>query len=212
MALKEHDWHPWNFSYSPFQVLIIGCDDIAPVSFDFVNQAIICISSLMLAREAFEPWVLGQLQSQTVTMPHLLQLRHNAVRHARDDLRQETVHHARKHVQLVLDAEINEVGINYYVVWRTELHVVLKIQRSTVLLYLSNCHIIQLCILFITLSTLWLVFFPLVLNWLGILCDLQTVIFWINCSLHLSELSSFVCFTLRNILNQKLKNIPFFIS
>ena len=55
---------------------------------------------------------LSDLERHPVLLPELLELGHHAVRHARLALGVEAVHHPADEVDLVLDREVDKVGVN----------------------------------------------------------------------------------------------------
>ena len=117
MPLNKHYGHSWYLSDSSFQILIIGGHYITPIGLNLINETIIRIGPLMLTREPLKPRILRQLECKSVSVSHLLELSDYAVRDAWDALGQKTVHHAREHVELVLDTKVYEIGIDYDVIW-----------------------------------------------------------------------------------------------
>ena len=65
----------------------------------------------MGAGEPLEAGVFGDAQRHAVFGAKLLQLGNHAVRDARDALGKQAVHHGFVQVQLVLDREVDEVGV-----------------------------------------------------------------------------------------------------
>lgn len=60
------------------------------------------------------------LQRQPILGPQLFQLCNHAIRHARDTLGHEAVHHSLHELNLVLDGEIDEIRVDEDAVGRTE--------------------------------------------------------------------------------------------
>ena len=67
----EHDWNSRNFPETSLQVLIACRHDKSPPLLDSVDDAVIGVSSLVVASQSLESWVLGQLQSQPVPVTKL---------------------------------------------------------------------------------------------------------------------------------------------
>lgn len=61
-----------------------------------------------------------------VARAKLLQLSNHAIRHVGNTFRQQTIHHALHDIQLVLDGEVDKVGIDNHAEWRTERSVVFE--------------------------------------------------------------------------------------
>ena len=88
------------------------------------------------------PWVLDNPQGDPVLGAELLQLRHHAIGDVRDTLGVEGVHHVLDNVHLVLDREVDEVGIDENVEGRAELGVVLEEQGAGALHVLGGLDLI----------------------------------------------------------------------
>jgi hypothetical protein len=81
-------------------------------------------------------------------------------------LGQQAVHHGLVYLQLVLDAEVDEVGVDKYVVRRTQLLIVLKEHGRGHLVHLFGAVLLDLvCVLVVLLFLLVLVrLYPRVLG------------------------------------------------
>ena len=84
--------------------------------FDPVDQAVIRIRSFMIACKPLESWVLDCLQCKSIPMTHFLELSHDAVSDAWNCFSKQTIHHRLENVQFVLDREVDEIGIDQYMV------------------------------------------------------------------------------------------------
>ena len=91
----------------------------------------------------YVPWILHDPQGDPVLGAELLQLSHHAVGDVRDTLGVERVHHVLDYVHLVLDREVDEVGIDEYVEGRAELGVVLEEQGAGALHMLGGLDLIR---------------------------------------------------------------------
>jgi hypothetical protein len=106
-----HDGHSWNFSYSPLEVLVAGGHDVASVLLDAVDEAVVGVGALVVALEALEAWVFGNAEGYSVLNSEFLEFSDHAVGDVGDALAEEAVHGSLEDVQFVLDAEVDEVGI-----------------------------------------------------------------------------------------------------
>ena len=93
VTLNIHDWNTWHLSNSPFEILIICRYHVTSVGLHLVDEAVICVCSLVLAGEFLEARVLGQLESKPEPMAHFLQLCNNTIGDTRNRFGQETIHH-----------------------------------------------------------------------------------------------------------------------
>ena len=89
------------------------------------------------------PRVLDDPQGDPVLGPKLLQLRHHAVGDVGDALGVEGVHHILDNVHLILDGEVDEVGVDEYVKGRAELGVVLEEEGAGALHMLGGLDLIR---------------------------------------------------------------------
>ena len=112
-----HNWHAWNFSDSSFEIFIVGGDDVTPIRLHSINKAIICISALMITFKPLKSWIFCQFKGETESMAHFFEFGDDAVGYARNTLCKKSIHHRIENVHLVLNAKIDEVGINKNVVW-----------------------------------------------------------------------------------------------
>lgn len=76
-----------------------------------IHDAIIGIGTFVTALEAPKAGVFSQTQCQTESMAHLFQLGDHTIRNAWNNLCQENVHQRLENVQLVLNTEVDKVGI-----------------------------------------------------------------------------------------------------
>ena len=60
MSSDVHNGYTWDLADSSLEVFIIGRNYIAPVLLDPINQAVICIGTLMRAMKPLEARVLCQ--------------------------------------------------------------------------------------------------------------------------------------------------------
>ena len=72
----------------------------------------------------------NSLQGHSKFRPQLLKFCHHAVGDVGRTLCIDTVHHALDDVQLVLDGKVDEVRVDEHVIGRTELRVVLEVERG----------------------------------------------------------------------------------
>lgn len=121
---QKHNGDAWDLPDPPLEVLIAGGHDVAFVLRHPVHEAVVGVRSFVHAGQPLEPRVLDNLERHPVLGPQLLQLAHDAVRDVGDALGVEAVHHALDHVHLVLDREVDEVGVDEDVIGRTQLGVV----------------------------------------------------------------------------------------
>jgi hypothetical protein len=115
-----HDGHSWYFSNATLEVLIAGGHDVAPMLPHTLHETVISIGPLVVALQSLEPRVFGDPQGQTVLDAELLQLSDHAIGDVGDALAEEAVHAGLEDVQLVLDGEVDEVGVDEDAVGRTE--------------------------------------------------------------------------------------------
>ena len=83
--------------------------------------------------KTLESWIFDYSESNPVLAAELLQLRHDAVGDVGDTLGVQTVHHALDDVHLVLDGEVDEVGVHEDVKGRPELSVILEEESAGLL-------------------------------------------------------------------------------
>lgn len=95
-----------------------------------LQQAVIRVVARVRAGQALEAGILREAQRETVLGAQLLQLSHHAVSDTGYALGEQAVHHGLVYFELVLDTEVDKVGIHEDVVRRAELCVVLKEHRS----------------------------------------------------------------------------------
>lgn len=125
-----HDGHTGNLADAHLQALITGGDEVAPVLVHPINQAVISVSSLVIAFESLEARVAGNAQGHTVLWPELLQLCQDAVRDDGRRLRIQAVHHALDQVNLVLNGKIDEIRVYEHLVGWHQGSVVTKVHGT----------------------------------------------------------------------------------
>ena len=165
-----------------------------------------------------ETRVLHQLEGESVLDSHLLELGNHALSHTRDALSKQAVHHALEDVQLVLNGEVNEVGIDQDVIGRPQLHVVLKVKTHSLLLHLLNFDFVQSRGLILLLLLLLLLVIVLsfnvggligvvlgLLDLFGVVALLQTLVIRVEHPLDLSKLPRLICFSLSSNMRTKIK-------
>ena len=128
MARNVHDGHTGDLAYPPPQVFIAGGSDVATMLLDPLTDAVVGVGSFVGAGEPFDPRVLGNLEGDSILVPKLFKLGHDAVGDAGGALGVQTVHHTLDEVDLVSDGEVDEVGIDEDPVGWSELRVVLEEQ------------------------------------------------------------------------------------
>lgn len=128
MLLEEHDGYPRNLAYPSLQVGIARGDNIALVLPDALADAVVGVRAWMRARQPHEPRILRHPQRNPVFLSEFFQLCHHAIGDVRDTLRVQAVHHPLHQVNLILDGEVDEVGVHENVVRWTERGVVLEEQ------------------------------------------------------------------------------------
>ena len=107
-----HARHTRNFSYPPPKFLITRRHNKASPLLGHLDQTVICIASLAVAWNTFEPRILGQPQSNLVLGAQLLQFSHDTVGDAGDTFGQQTVHHRTDHIQLIPNRKVEKVCIH----------------------------------------------------------------------------------------------------
>lgn len=108
------------------EILITCGHDVATMLLASLNQAVICVCTAVTTWNTLKPRVFRQSQRQSVFLAQLFQLRHDAISDTRNALRQQTIHHRLVNLQLVLDREVDKVGIYENMVRRSQLSVVLE--------------------------------------------------------------------------------------
>lgn len=83
-----------------------------------LEQAVVGVGTGVSARQPLEPRILGQPKRKAILCPQLLEFGHHAVRHTRNALGQKTIHHTLVYLQLILDAEVDEVSVYEDVIGR----------------------------------------------------------------------------------------------
>ena len=129
MLLQVHDGHARDFAYPPLQVRVARRDDVTLVLPDALADAVVRVGTGVRAWQAHEPGILRDAKRDAVLLPELLELCHDAVGDVRDALCIEAVHHAAHQIDLVLDAEVDEVGVHQNAVRRAQRGVVLEEKR-----------------------------------------------------------------------------------
>ena len=94
-----------------------------------------------------------------------------------------------------MNGEVDEVGIDYDVIRRPQLHIVFKEQSNTFLLESFDLDLVNLSNLLYLLVFLRIIILCLV-NLLALVTLLQARVLGVQHALHLRELSCLVCFAL----------------
>jgi len=126
------------------------------VSCDALNKAVICVGAGVRAREALETGIAGNTQGNPVSVAQLLKLSHNAVRNTRDTLGVEAVHHAADEVELVLQAEVDEIGVDENAIGRYQGGIVCEEKGRGYLWYSADGFCFLLFLLFLLLQLIFL--------------------------------------------------------
>lgn len=124
-----HYRHTRYFPYPILQVLIIRRHNVTFVLSDFIHNAVVSVCALMQARQPFESRIRDYPQRQLVLRPQFLQFSANAIRDVGNALGVEAIHHILDDIEFTFYAEVDEIGIDDNVVWRTQLRVVLEEER-----------------------------------------------------------------------------------
>ena len=98
VAADVHARYAWDFSYTPSQFLIARRHNEASPLLCHLDQTIICVASLAVARDALKPRILRQPQGNLIFGSQLLQLSHDTIRDAGNTFGQQTVHHRTNYV------------------------------------------------------------------------------------------------------------------
>lgn len=93
---------------------------------DSVHNTIIRVRPLMVARNPLKPRIARNPQSDSIPWPKFLQLGHHAVGDDRRGFGVQAVHHRLDQLELLLDAEVDEVGVDEDGVGGAERFVVLE--------------------------------------------------------------------------------------
>ncbi len=113
-VLVRHDIHDRHSGYLPdssLEILVAGGHYVASMLLDPLDYAVIGVGALVVAFEPFEARVLRDPQGDAVLDSELLEFSHHAISDVGDALAQQAVHARLEDVQLVLDAEVDEVGV-----------------------------------------------------------------------------------------------------
>lgn len=135
MLSHIHDRDTRDLSYSALQVPIVRRHDVALAGRDTLHNAVIRVRPLVRAGELLEPRVPRNLEGHAELGAQLLELRKDALGDHGDALGVETVHHALDNVDLVLDGEVEKVGIHKHPVRRPEREVELEEEGGTLTLH-----------------------------------------------------------------------------
>ena len=90
------------------------------------------------------PWIFDHPKSNPMLGSQFLKLRHDTIRDVRDALCIEGVHHVLDDVHLVLDGEVDEVGVDQDVERGAKLSVVLEEECARTLNMLSGLDLIRI--------------------------------------------------------------------
>jgi len=139
-----HDGHTGNLPDAVLQVLVVGGHDVALVLTHPFHQAVVRIGALVQAGQSLESGIGDDAQGQFVLVAQLLQLGAHAVGYVGYALGVQAVHHSLHNVQLVLDAEVDEVRVQDDVIRRTQLGVVLEEQGGALLGGLMHLELVRI--------------------------------------------------------------------
>ena len=88
-----HAGHSGNLA-DPSPQFLVACRHYeAPPLFGHLYDTVICVTTLAVAGNPFEPWVFCQPQGNLVFTTELLKFTHDTVGNARDAFGQQTIHH-----------------------------------------------------------------------------------------------------------------------
>lgn len=124
-----HDGHPGHLPDSPLEILIARGHNVAFVVGHTIHETVVGVGACVRAGQALDAGVLRDAQCHAILHSQLLQLRHYTIRDDRHTLRQHAIEHGFEQVELVDDAEIEEVGVDEDLVGGTQGGVVLEEQR-----------------------------------------------------------------------------------
>ncbi len=111
MRSDVHDRNTRHFPDSSLQVLITRTHNIHSVLLHSLNDTVVSIGAFVVAFESFEPGILGDLERDSVLDSELFELSDHTVSYVGYTLAQETVHGGLEDIELVLDGEVDKVGI-----------------------------------------------------------------------------------------------------
>ena len=111
VTVDVHDGHARDFTDFPLEVSVASRNDVTSVLLASLQEAVISVGAFMCTWQSFEARVLCKAQCEPVFATKLLQFGHDTVGDARDALGQKAIHHTAVHLELVLDAEVNKIGI-----------------------------------------------------------------------------------------------------
>jgi hypothetical protein len=98
VSTNVHARHTRDLSDPASQLLVTGRHNETSPLFGHLGDAIIGITALAIAGNAFKSWILGQSQCNLVLATELFQFTHDTISYARNALGQQTVHHGPDHV------------------------------------------------------------------------------------------------------------------
>ena len=120
------DGHTRNFPNPPLQVLVVRRYNVYPVLDHSVDNAVVCICSLVVALESLPSLVTRDPQSNAVLWSQFFQFGHDA---GCDDWSHrcvETIHHGLEKIKLMVNSQGKKVGIDQNRIWRLQCFVVLE--------------------------------------------------------------------------------------
>ena len=133
--------HDWNTRYPPHPLLqsfVTRGNNVTSVLSHPLHHTIIRICPLVHAGKTGEARILGNLQSHPVLPSQLLQLPNDTISDTWNDSCIQRLHRCIHNVQLVLDAKVDEIGVQEDVVWWSQCRVVPKVQTARDLFNMMN--------------------------------------------------------------------------
>lgn len=112
MSGDVHDGHARDLPYPSLQVLITSGDNIDAVRSNSLYNAVIRVSAFMIARESPKSFIPCNSQSNSIFLRQLLELCNDAVSDEDGTWRSKAVKQGSRNIKLVLNREIDEVGID----------------------------------------------------------------------------------------------------
>ena len=130
MGSNVHDRYSGYFSYSTFEVLVASPNYVYSVLFDSFYNAVVSISSFVVAFESLKAGVLSNFKSDSIFNTKFLKFSDHAVWNVRNALPEQTIHRGLEYIEFVLDWKVDEIGIEQNSVGRTQRIIVVKEQTG----------------------------------------------------------------------------------
>jgi hypothetical protein len=126
-ALRHaHNWNTRDLSDPPLQISVVGRDQVDAVLHDPIDDAVVGVGALVVAREALPAFVARNSQRNTVLWTKLLQLSHDTGGDDGCGFGVEQVHEGLVELELGVHSVREEVGIDEDRVWGAERRVGLE--------------------------------------------------------------------------------------